>query len=139
MAEMVKVVMMTQSSFDPIPIQYNSAILNVLEDYYDLYMEREEKDRAIEELKESHLRDIKDFENLIGEWEENEKNYKVEMKKLEVLLSRTEGGLEKVALARTKSTVHGYVKNSETIAKRVATIKERHSSTDRRRSVFVQC
>jgi len=51
-----------------------------------------------------------------------ERDYKTEMKKLEVLLSRTEGGMEKVTLARSKSAVHGSGA-AERIKKGIGTIK----------------
>jgi hypothetical protein len=100
MAETLKVVMMNQSSVDPVPIAYNSCILHVLEAYQNLRMDLSKREDYIEDLKLSHAKDIKDFEALATQWEMKERDYKTELKKLEVLLSRTEGGLEKVTLAR---------------------------------------
>lgn len=100
MAETLKVVMMNQSSVDPVPIAYNSCILHVLEAYQDLRMELTKKEDFIEDLRLSDTKDVKDFEALATQWEMKEMDYKTEIKKLEVLLSRTEGGLEKVTLAR---------------------------------------
>lgn len=127
MAEMVKVVMMNQSSIAPIPVQYNSAILHVLEAYQELREELGKQETVIRELKESHAKDIKDFEELTQTWERRESNYKTELKQLEVQLSKMPDGMEKVSLARTKSTVHGTVKASDTIGRAVATIKEKNS------------
>jgi hypothetical protein len=134
MAETVKVVMMNQSSVAPIPVQYNSAILHVLEAYQEMRLELNKNKDVIAELKESHGKDIKDFEALAKEWEGKERDYKAELKNLEVLLSRTDGGLEKVSLARTKSTVHGYVKTSDSIRSMITTIKERNTGSDSRDS-----
>jgi chromosome segregation ATPase len=128
MAEMVKVVMMNQDTIAPIPVQFNSAILHVLEAYQELREELSKNEAAIEELKQSHAKDINDFEALAKHWENKEKDYKTELKNLEVLLSRTEGGMEKVTLARTKSTVHGSVKASESIGSMISTIKERNAA-----------
>ena len=128
MAEMVKVVMMNQDMFAPIPVQFNSAILHVLEAYQELREELNKKEAAIEELKQSHANDIKDFEVLFKQWESRERDYKTELKNLEVLLSRTEGGMEKVTLARTKSTIHGSVKASESIGSMISIIKERNAA-----------
>jgi hypothetical protein len=106
MAEMLKVVMMNQSSIDPIPVQYNFCILHVLEAYQDLKMQLLAKEEAIESLKQSNTRDIKDFEELAGSWHEKEKDYAAEVKNLEVLLSRTAGGgLEMVSMARSNSKI----------------------------------
>lgn len=127
MAEMVKVVMMNQSSVEPIPIQYNSAILHVLEAYQELREELEKQGIVTQQLRESHAKDIEDFEELARTWERREKNYKNELKLLEVQLSKLPDGMEKVSLSRTRSTIHGTVKASDTIGRAVAAIKEKNS------------
>lgn len=119
MVEMLKVVMMNRSSTAPVPVEYNSCILQVLEAYYELRMELTRKEETIEELKQNHTRDVKDFEVLATRWDMKEKDYKSELKKLEVLLSRTEGGLEKVSLARSKSAVHGSKMIAEVIGRNI--------------------
>ena len=128
LAEMLKVVMMNQSTMDPVPVQYNSTILLVLEAYHDLRMQLITKEEAIEALKESHTKDIKDFEDLASQWHQKESDYKVELKKLEVLLSKTEGGMESVAMARSKSIIHGAEKASDTIKRGIGTIRDRNST-----------
>jgi hypothetical protein len=126
MAEMLKVVMMSQSSMDPVPIQYNSCILHVLEAYNDLRVQMLTKDEALKILKQNHARDIKDFEELANSWQMKEKDYQVEVKRLEVLLSKTEGGMEMVSLARSNSSIHGSQKAAETIRKGIGSIKDRN-------------
>jgi hypothetical protein len=126
MAEMLKVVMMSQSSMDPVPIQYNSCILHVLEAYNDLRVQMLTKDEALKILKQNHARDIKDFEELANSWQIKEKDYQVEVKRLEVLLSKTEGGMEMVSLARSNSSIHGSQKAAETIRKGIGSIKDRN-------------
>ncbi len=93
--------------------------------------ELKKKSDEIAELKRGHEKDIKEFEELATQWEFKERDYKVEMKRLEVQLSKTENGLEKVTLARTKSSVHGS-KISETVGGRVSTIKERNAARNSR-------
>ncbi|KAH6719857.1 hypothetical protein BKA61DRAFT_667767 [Leptodontidium sp. MPI-SDFR-AT-0119] len=132
MAEMLKAVMMTQSSTTPVPIEYNSCILHVLEAYHEMRVELQRTEETIEELKHTHTKDIKDFETLATQWEVKEQNYKSEMKKLEVLLSKTDGGLEKVSLARSKSTVHGAQRVGESIKRDIGTIKARHAARSSR-------
>jgi hypothetical protein len=78
MAETLKVVMMNQSSVDPVPVVYNSCILHVLEAYQDLRAELTKKEDFIEELKLSHMRDITDFEALATQWQMREQDYKTE-------------------------------------------------------------
>jgi len=125
MAESLKVLMMNQSSMTPIPISYNACILHVLEAYQDLRMELAKKESFLDELKLSHMKDINDFEALATQWEVEEQDYKKEIKKLEVLLSQTDGGLEKVTLARTNSAVHGS-RAAETIKRGIGTIRQRN-------------
>jgi hypothetical protein len=127
-AEMLKVVMMNQSTMEPVPVQYNSTILHVLEAYQDLRMQLIAKEEAIEVLKQSHTKDIKDFEELAAAWQLKEIDYKVEMKKLEVLLSKTEGGMESVSMARLRSVIHGAEKASDTISRGIGTIKTKNAA-----------
>lgn len=122
---------MNQSTMSQVPVQYNSTILHVLEAYQELRMDLRRKEETIEELKQTHTNDIKDFEMLATKWELKEQDYKGEMKKLEILLSRTAGGLEQVSLARTKSRVHGS-KIGESIGKDVGTIKARNVARNSR-------
>jgi len=103
MAETLKVVMMTRSSFESIPVEYNACILHVLEAYHDLRQQLNTQQETIEELKKTHTKDIKDFEGLTDRWGTMEQNYKAEIKKLEVILSKTENGMETVSLARSRS------------------------------------
>lgn len=84
------------------------------------------KENLLEELKMSHTKDINDFEALATQWETKEQDYRMELKKLEVLLSQTDGGMEKVTLARAKSAVHGSTA-AVVIGRGIGTIKERNS------------
>ena len=128
MAESLKVVMMNQSTLLSVPVEYNSCILHVLEAYQEAREELLKKNEEMEELKKDHEKDIKEFEELATQWEFKERDYKAEMKKLEVQLSKTENGMEKVTLARTKSTVYGSKKIVEAVGRRVSTIKERNAA-----------
>jgi len=103
MAETLQVIMMNQSTMDSLPIEYNACILHVLEAYYDMRQLLNAQQDTIEELKQSHTKNVNDFEALATRWELKEGDYKTELKKLEVLLSKTQGGMEEVALARSKS------------------------------------
>ncbi|CZR54270.1 uncharacterized protein PAC_04153 [Phialocephala subalpina] len=115
MAEMLKVAVMSKGTFDPLPKEYNSCILHVLEAYQGMRDEIAKKDEEIEAMKQRHTMATKDFENMATKWEAREKDYQAELKKLEVILSKTEGGMEKIMLARTKSRVHGSKKIKEAV------------------------
>jgi hypothetical protein len=105
-AENLKVVMMTQSSFDPVPVKHNTSILQVLEAYQDMCEELKSKDKKIERLKSDHSLEISALKSKILEWEQRERDYKTEMKKLEVMLATGERGLELVTMARTSSVLN---------------------------------
>ncbi|KUJ20870.1 uncharacterized protein LY89DRAFT_715183 [Mollisia scopiformis] len=146
MAEMLKVAMMSQSSFAPLPIEYNSCVLHVLEAYQAMRMEIGRKEDEIQVMKHKHTEAIKDFEDMATQWEAREKDYKAELKKLEVILSQTEGGMEKVTLARSKSTVHGSKRIKE-VVRSSRPIKQRDSElarsdistpTDDGRTIYIQ-
>ena len=108
MAEMLKVVMMNQGSLNPVPVQYNSCILHVLEAYQELEAQIHAKTLAIGHLKQSHAKDVMHYKALAGQWEQREKDYQTELKKLEVMLSRTEGVMtEEFTMARSSSNIHG--------------------------------
>ncbi|KAG4027536.1 hypothetical protein MFRU_029g00600 [Monilinia fructicola] len=107
MAETLKVVMMTRNLMEPVPVEYNTCILHVLESYRDLQARLEAKDREIEEIQLRHTKDIGEFDVMGEQWKAKEKDYQKEIKTLEVLLSKTEGGMENVTMARSKSVVHG--------------------------------
>ncbi len=126
MAEMLKVAVMSQGTFSPLPKEYNSCILHVLEAYYGMRAEITKREEEVEAIKQQHTLTVKDFEDMATQWEAKEKNYQTELKKLEVLLSKTEGGMEKVALARTRSTIHGSKRIKEAV-KELRTIKQRDS------------
>lgn len=62
MAEMLKVVMMNQDSIASVPVEYNSCIMHVLEAYQNLRLELRTSKETIEDLRQSHTRDVEDFE-----------------------------------------------------------------------------
>ncbi|APA10661.1 hypothetical protein sscle_06g054310 [Sclerotinia sclerotiorum 1980 UF-70] len=107
MAETLKVVMMTRNLMEPVPVEYNTCILHVLEAFNDLEEELARKNGEIEEIKARHTKDIREFDVMAEQWKAKEKDYQKEMKNLEILLSKTEGGMENVTMARSKSVIHG--------------------------------
>lgn len=122
---------MNQSTMSPVPIEYNSCILHLLEAYYQLGQRANKAGEAFEELRLQRENDIKALEELQKEWDSKEMDYKADVKRLEVLLSHTQGGMDQVMLARTKSSVHGTRRIKETIERRVSTMKERSADLDR--------
>ena len=124
--------MMNQSSLEPVPIQYNSCILHALEAYYDLQVQLQRKTEELESLKERHERDIDDFDEMTKGWSKRENDYQQDVKRLEVLLANTKGGMEAVSIARSHSLVHGSRRVSDKISCGIGTIKDRNESSSQR-------
>lgn len=106
MAETLKVVMMTQGSFEAIPVQYNSCILHILEAYHDMRLEMIAKDREHEEDVKKLSDAIITFETEESNWLDKEEIYKAEIRRLEIMLATGERGLDMVTSARSKSALN---------------------------------
>ncbi|RAL60044.1 hypothetical protein DID88_000670 [Monilinia fructigena] len=97
----------------------------MLESYNDLQEQLEAKDREIEDIKLRHTKDIGEFDVMVNsKWKAKEKDYQKEIKNLEVLLSKTEGGMENVTMARSKSVVHGTRKAADLFEDGMEKIKQ---------------
>ncbi|KAI0834214.1 hypothetical protein F5Y06DRAFT_307132 [Hypoxylon sp. FL0890] len=106
MVEALQVKIMTQGTLRPIPIEYNSYILHLIEGFAKAQERIRALDDARAETKYALDYHLHHFKSVADEWIERERQYKVEIKRLEVLLSRTSrDGLEAVTLARTNSVV----------------------------------
>ncbi|OTB14063.1 hypothetical protein K445DRAFT_24204 [Daldinia sp. EC12] len=106
MVEALQVVLMTQGTLQPIPIEYNSYILHLIEGFANVQDRIQSADSAYAEARHSLEHHLEHFKSVADEWLEREGQYKAEIKRLEVLLSRTSSdGLEAVTLARTNSIV----------------------------------
>jgi hypothetical protein len=106
MAETLKVAMMTQNSFDPLHVSYNSCILHVLEAYHSMRKELLEKDLEIRDRERRHKSDIEEFGKQQQQWKRKEEEYRSKLKKLEVMLATGARGLELVTLARSRSALN---------------------------------
>ena len=113
LAEMLKVVMMTQGCFEPVPVQYNSAILNLLEGYHKSRLELAMKTQELEEAKKEAAALAKELKEKSLVWEEEQTNYNTELKKMEVMLSGGQRGLELVSVARSNSLLRRGKKSAE--------------------------
>jgi hypothetical protein len=114
MAETLKVTMMTQNSFDPLRVSYNSCVLHVLEAYHHMRRELLEKDREIQNREHRHQSEIKNFRQQELQWKIKEDEYKSELKKLKAMLATGAQGLELVTLARSRSALNGTTKAGAT-------------------------
>jgi len=132
MAETLKVAMMTQDSFDPLRVPFNSCILHVLEAYQHMRKELIEKDCEIRDREQRHENDIKEFTQQKLRWKRKEDEYKSEMKKLEVMLATRARGLELLMLARSSSALNGTTRAKATESQQVEKESElQHVASDK--------
>lgn len=88
---------------------------------------------VIDELRSIHAAELEEFENMADHWTKKEKAYKLEIKRLEIMLSQAKGGVENVALARSKSLVHGTERAAQSIGSGLKNIRGRHNVRDEAR------
>lgn len=106
MVEALQVLLMTHGVLEPIPIEYNSYVLHLVEGFARAQEDIREAERACQAAKQSLERNFEQFRLVADDWLERESQYRAEVKRLEVFLFKSsQHGLEAVALARTTSIV----------------------------------
>ncbi|KAI1280155.1 hypothetical protein F5Y07DRAFT_413304 [Xylaria sp. FL0933] len=106
MVEALQVLLMTHGILGPIPIQYNTYVLHLVEGFAVAQRNTRKAESAYQEARRSLEQNLEQFRLVAEEWLERESHYRAEVKRLEVLLSKcSRSGLEAVALARTNSIV----------------------------------
>jgi hypothetical protein len=106
MVEALRVIMMTRGVSNPIPVEYNSYVLHLIEGFHYIQAKLEAANADRARSSEARSQASEDFRTVADEWQRRETQYKTEVKRLEVLLARTSrDGLETVTLARTSSVV----------------------------------
>ncbi|KAI1345515.1 hypothetical protein F5Y01DRAFT_323237 [Xylaria sp. FL0043] len=106
MVEALQVLLMTHGILEPIPIQYNTYVLHLVEGFAVAQRNTRKAESAYQEARRSLEQNLEQFRLVAEEWLERESQYRAEVKRLEVLLSKcSRSGLEAVALARTNSIV----------------------------------
>lgn len=132
MVEALQVIMMTKGVLSPIPVEYNSYVLHLIEGFHDIQEKLQAANVACDEAKKARSQTSDDFRIVADEWERREAQYKAEVKRLEVLLARTSrDGLETVTLARTSSVVD---RNGPDPKQFVSRLKQLHSQPGRQES-----
>ncbi|KAK3359796.1 hypothetical protein B0T25DRAFT_109933 [Lasiosphaeria hispida] len=108
MAESLQAVMIGRR--DPlasIPIMYNSYVLRLIEGFADMTKKLREKDEKMAELSSLREKELDQFRGISEEWIQREKDYKAEIKRLELLLVKeSKDGVASVTLARHNSLVN---------------------------------
>ncbi|KAK1756902.1 hypothetical protein QBC47DRAFT_400532 [Echria macrotheca] len=107
MVETLQAELMSKNNpLTPIPVVYNSYVLHLIEGFAKLYREEGKLRAELSELKGLREKELEEFRGLSEEWIQREKDYKAEVKRLELILAReSKDGVASVALARHDSLV----------------------------------
>jgi hypothetical protein len=117
MVDKLKVLMMTKPVLDPIPIEYHSCVLHLLEAYASLRQDKKDMEAKHRKTVETIQRG---FQSVIDEYFEREAGFLAEIKRLEVIMSQTSfEGLETVTMARTASLVDRSKEGSQQFRTRI--------------------
>ncbi|KAJ0320700.1 hypothetical protein COL5a_009554 [Colletotrichum fioriniae] len=117
--------MMTKNVLDPVPREYNSYILHLLEGYWDLQERLKKTELELAEEKETKLRSLEEFTKMSEEWESKEADFRAEIKRMElVLVDMAPAGVGAVVLARSGSLVDRSARSSRLFKARVEKAKE---------------
>ncbi|KAI0969846.1 hypothetical protein F4678DRAFT_463178 [Xylaria arbuscula] len=127
MVEALQVQIMTHGVLEPIPVHYNSYILHLVEGFARAQENVSKTETAYQEAKESLEHNLEEFRLVADDWLVRESQYKAEVKRLEVLLSKcSRNGLEAVTLARTNSVVDRSGSESDGFLSRLKKLRNRH-------------
>ncbi|KAI0552477.1 hypothetical protein F4679DRAFT_592042 [Xylaria curta] len=127
MVEALQVLLMTRGVLEPIPIEYNSYILHLIEGFGKARADTRRAEAAHQELKKSLEQNLEQFRLVAEDWRVREAQYLAEIKKLEVLLSKSsQDGLEAVTLARTTSVIDRNANKRRGFLSRLDEIKRDH-------------
>ncbi|KAK7434008.1 hypothetical protein Landi51_13715 [Colletotrichum acutatum] len=117
--------MMTKNVLDPVPREYNSYILHLLEGYWDLQERLKKTEQELAEEKETKLKSLEEFTKMSEEWESKESDFRAEIKRMElVLVDAAPEGVGAVVLARSGSLVDRSAGSSRLFKARVEKAKE---------------
>ncbi|KAI1750057.1 hypothetical protein F4782DRAFT_532776 [Xylaria castorea] len=127
MVEALQVLLMTRGVLEPIPLEYNSYILHLIEGFAKARANIRKAEGAYQELKQSLEQNLEQFRLVADDWLERESQYRAEVKRLEVLLSKSSrNGLEAVALARANSVIDRNVPKRRGFLSRLNELKRDH-------------
>ena len=129
MVEALQVQLMQRGLLEPIPVKYNSYISHLIEGFSSAQVRIRKEETAHRETKQSLEQNLEQFRQTANYWLERESQYRAEVKRLEVLLSKCSGsGLEAVALARTNSMVDSSGSEGAGLLSRLNAPGESHSN-----------
>ncbi|KAI0598112.1 hypothetical protein F4775DRAFT_196936 [Biscogniauxia sp. FL1348] len=127
MVDALQVAIMSNGILSPIPVEYNTYVLHLIEGFAVSREKMRAVDAAYAGVKQSLEQNLEEFKSLVDDWLTREIQYKAEIKRLEVLLSRTSReGLEAVALARTHSIVDRSGPEAKGLISRLTRLSSHH-------------
>lgn len=103
MMESVLCSIMTNGITSPIPIQLNSFVAGMIEEFAIHVSEKKTLQKKFTKLEETRTKEIQELRETTNEWQEREKHFKLEIKRLERIISDTQKGAESVVVARAGS------------------------------------
>ncbi|OHE92434.1 hypothetical protein CORC01_12295 [Colletotrichum orchidophilum] len=124
--------MMTKPVLDPVPREYNSYILHLLEGYWDVQERLKKTEQELVEEKETKQRSFEEFTKISEEWATKEADFRAEIKRMElVLVDVAPGGVGAVVLARSGSLVDRSARSSQLFKAKVEKAKESPTKDNR--------
>ncbi|KAH7032830.1 uncharacterized protein B0I36DRAFT_347989 [Microdochium trichocladiopsis] len=87
-ARTVQAVLLQRGVMEALPIEYNAHMLHVLSEFFKMQARMQKKEARWEDMSLNHAWERQEWGLLGDEWLEREKEYKAEVKRLELLLSK---------------------------------------------------
>lgn len=103
MMETVLSAIMTNGISAPIPTHLNAFVAGMIEEYAVHLGHTKALQRKFNELTKTRSKEVQELRETTTEWQEREKQFKLEIKRLERIISDTQEGAESVVLARAGS------------------------------------
>lgn len=91
--------------YDALDVSYNGSLLQIFEAYRDLSDQRKRLESRLEQEVQGRLEERSAAQQAQDKWEEEKQTYKAEVKRLELIISKGNGGVADVALARQHSLI----------------------------------
>lgn len=128
LARTVQAVLLQRGLMDPLPIEYNSHLLNVLSEFFKMETRMRKKQKKWQAVVRHHEWERQEWSLLADDWLKRENRYKAEVKRLELLISKTsDRGVEAVHVARSNSVIDR--SGTKKMAARIAKLKESYEET----------
>lgn len=103
MIETIQCTIMTNGISAPIPCHLNSFVAGMIEEFAIQMGETKALQNKIMDLEETRAKEREEFRETTNEWQEREREFKLEINRLEHIISDTQKGAESVVLARAES------------------------------------